>query len=160
VETATPFDATGIANRWAEAWSAKESSAWLSTYSPRAKYIDHAFQIVRIGTDSVLPSHWKIWRTAIPDFVMTVTCVYPPVQLGNGKAKVIFRTDNKGTLENDLPRKKATGKPFLFKGVVELVVDEASGLIEELEEWYSGSFELARTVQDDYNWKEDPKSSL
>ena len=87
---------------------------------------------------------------------MTVTAVYPPLQLENGKVKVIFRTDNKGTLVNDLPRKKASGKPFFFRGVVEVVVEEASGLIDELEEWYSHNFELAASL-DDYNFKEDPK---
>ena len=128
-------------------------------YAPRARYVDHAFQIVRIGRDSILPLHWQIWRTSIPDFVMTITSVYPAVQLGNGKVKVIFRTDNKGTLVNDLPRKKATGKPFLFEGVVEFVVDEASGLIEELDEWYSYNFELAGSVKEDYNLKEDPNAT-
>ena len=148
-----------IATRWAEAWSAEDSSAWVSMYSPRAKYIDHAFQIVRAGTDTIIPAHWRIWRTAIPDFVMTVTAEYPPIQLGNGKVKIIFKTDNEGTFKNDLPSKKATGKPFLFKGVVEFVVDEASGLIDVVEEWYSYNFELAKSVEADYNLKEDPDRS-
>ena len=90
---------------------------------------------------------------------MTVTSVYPAVQLGDGKVKIIFKTDNEGTLSNDLPRKKASGKPFLFKGVVEFVVDEASGLIEEVEEWYCSNFESARNVEEDYNLKEDSSSS-
>ncbi|KAJ9611971.1 hypothetical protein H2200_003566 [Cladophialophora chaetospira] len=153
------FDAAGLADRWAEGWSSDDSSPWLSLYSPRMKYTDHAFQIVRIGTDSTLPTHWKIWRTAIPDFRMTITSVYPVLQLGNGRLKVIFKTDNAGTFENDLPRTKASGKPFLFKGVVEFVLDEASGLIDEVEEWYCSNFQLARSVEQDYNLKEDPASS-
>ena len=75
--------------------------------------------------------------------------------MGNGRVKVIFRTDNKGTLLKDLPRKKATGNPFLFKGVVEVVVDKATGLIHELDEWYCSNFERATSVEDSYNWKQD-----
>ena len=86
---------------------------------------------------------------------MTATDVYPALPLGNGKVKVIFKTDNQGTLSNDLPRKKATGKEFLFKGLVEFIVDEESGLIEVVEEWYCSNFELARSVEQDYNLKED-----
>ena len=90
---------------------------------------------------------------------MTITAVYPTMQLPEGKVKFAFRTDNAGTLENDLPRKKATGKPFNFKGVVEFIVDEASGLVEQVEEWYCSNFELARSVEEDYNLKEDAKQS-
>jgi hypothetical protein len=71
--------------------------------------------------------------------------------------KIIFKTDNAGTLMNDLPRTKATGKPFLFKGIVEFVVDEATGLIEEVEEWYCSNFQLAESVDKDYNLKKDAK---
>lgn len=90
---------------------------------------------------------------------MTVTSVYPVLPLGGGKLKVIFMTDNKGTMEKDLPSRKATGKPFLFKGVVEFVVDEKSGLIEEVEEWYCSNFERARSVEQDYNLRADSAST-
>ncbi len=90
---------------------------------------------------------------------MTATHVYPALPLDNGKVKVIFKTDNEGTLSNDLPRKKATGKEFLFKGVVEFIVDEESGLIEEVEEWYCFNFELASSVEQHYNLKEDPEAN-
>jgi hypothetical protein len=152
-------NAEALANKWAEGWSGSSPEPWLAMYSARARYIDHAFQIVRIGNKTTLASHWHIWRKAHPDFKLTVTTVYPPLVVGNGKVKVIFRTDNKGTFQEDLPSKKATGNAFLFKGVVEFVVDEKTGLIEELDEWYSHFFERSMSPED-YNRKEDSLSAL
>lgn len=154
----TSIDTEALVKQWAAGWSSKDPQPWLSMYSSRCKYIDHAFQIVRIGSKETLPSHFDIWRTAHPDFKMTATTIYPPVKEAEGKVKVIFRTDNEGTFENDLPRgRKATGKPFLFKGVVELVIDEKSGLIEVVDEWYSTNFERFTSVEKEYNSKEDPQ---
>jgi len=54
---------------------------------------------------------------------------------GKGKAASL-RTINRGTLEKDLPSKKASGKSFVFQGVVDFTVDD-DGLIDSVNEWYT-----------------------
>ena len=68
-----------------------------------------------------------------------------------------------GTFVNDLPSKKASGKPWVFRACVDLVVNLNDGLIEDVEEWYSYNFERSTSVSD-YHSKVDesvaPSSSL
>ena len=52
-----------------------------------------------------------------------------------------IRTANRGTFQNDLPRKKASGKKFEFMGVVDLVIDEQDELAERVDEWYPWEFD-------------------
>jgi hypothetical protein len=134
-----------IPHRWAAAWSAKDPSSWLALYSRTATYIDHSFFIRRTGT-SILKRHFEIWRHSIPDFTMKVEREMPSTR-EDGKQVLSFRTINKGTLLNDLPSKKASGKKFSFSGVVVLTVDE-SGLIEQVNEWYSWNFDNSKDVQE------------
>ena len=65
-----------------------------------------------------------------------------------------MRTKNMGTFVNDLPRKKASGKPWVFRACVDLVVNLKDGLIEDVEEWYAHNFERSMSVSD-YNLKVD-----
>lgn len=65
-----------------------------------------------------------------------------PVFSKDGKEIHSFRTVNRGTLLNDLPSKKASGKVFSFSGTVDFVVD--AGLIEEVNEWYSWDFDNSK----------------
>lgn len=137
-----------IAHRWTAAWSTPpDEAAWLSLYHPTAVYIDHAFQIRRAGT-SMLARHFHIWRTSMPDFVTEVTHLTTesptsstqPV-LPEGKYRCSFRTLNSGTFLHDLPSRKATGKKFSFQAVVDLIVREEDGLIEEVNEYYTSTFD-------------------
>jgi hypothetical protein len=56
-----------------------------------------------------------------------------------------IRTINKGTSVNDLPSKKASGKKFVFRGVVDFQVN-GEGLIKSVEEWYSWDFGEGKDV--------------
>jgi hypothetical protein len=88
-----------------------------------------------------LKRHFEIWKHSIPDFTMEVESEMP-VSSRDGKQIHSFRTINKGTLVNDLPSKKASGKAFSFSGKVDFVV--SNGLIEEVNEWYSWNFDNSR----------------
>lgn len=131
-----------IAYKWAAAWGADTPTAWLALYAPNAIYIDHAFQIRRSG-DTILKRHWEIWRRSIPHFVMDIE----RIDFTDRPNAISIRTVNKGKLENDLPSKKASGKPFVFRGVVDFVVND-EGLIESLEEWYTWDFGEGKDVKD------------
>lgn len=58
---------------------------------------------------------------------------------GQGLVRCSFRTINKGTWKNDLHVHKASGKAFVFVGVIEMVIERESGLVRELEEWYTNN---------------------
>lgn len=71
-----------------------------------------------------------------------------PASSKDGKQNCSFRIINKGTLIHDLPSKKASGKKFSFSGAVDLIIDGESGLIEEVNEWYSWSFDNSKDVSE------------
>ena len=74
---------------------------------------------------------------------------------GEGKKGVVrcsFRTINKGTWKEDLLVHKASGKRFVFVGVIDLVVEKESGLIRGLEEWYTNNrFDTMEEGEAGYN---------
>ena len=146
-----------IVTKWVEVWSSQplDPDAWVSLYAPRAKYTDHAFQLVRIGHET-LRSHFHIWRHVNPDFFMEIDEKVPVTAepLSDQRVRYSIRTHNKGTFVEDLPRRKASGKKFNFRGVVDLVVN-GDGLIEEVEEWYCSNFDDSNGVGE-YNTKADP----
>ena len=145
---ASPEQLKSIAVRWTAAWGGSNAADWVALYAPTATYIDHAFQIRRTGS-AVLTCHWEIWRTSIPDFVMEVEHFHVPQKDAavDGAESPTFsiRTINKGTFLNDLPSKKASGKKFVFRGVVDFKVNQ-EGLIENIEEWYSWDFGQGKDV--------------
>lgn len=57
----------------------------------------------------------------------------------------------------DLPTKKASGAPFAFVGVVDLLINVQEGVIDEVEEWYGFNFERVKSVAD-YNTRADDDS--
>ena len=63
----------------------------------------------------------------------------------NGKTVEViranFRTINKGTFEGrDLPNgRKPSGKKFVFVGIVDMIVERETGLIVQLDEWYTNN---------------------
>jgi hypothetical protein len=133
------MDIKTMPERWVAAWSTDDSGPWVAMYKPNGTYIDHAFQIRRSG-HKTLQRHHDLWRTANPDFVMTLVPGSPiwwssdtNEETGNGSCS--FRTINEGTFKNDLHRFKASGKKFEFRGVIDIVIE--GGLIKELNEWYS-----------------------
>jgi len=134
---------------WASAWGGSGPADWVALYTPNATYTDHAFQIRRTGT-ALLERHWHIWRTAIPDFVMEIERFNIPMEVKPDVENMLtfsVRTINRGTLLRDLPSKKASGKEFVFRGVVDFKVN-GDGLIENIEEWYTWDFGEGRDVKD------------
>jgi hypothetical protein len=109
----------------------------LALYSPNGTYIDYAFQSRR-SVPELLKRHWGIWRKSNPDFVMEVERFDPPPnRLKEGETTSFsIRTINKGTFSNDLPSKKASGKYFIFRAVVDFRINR-EGLIETIDEWYT-----------------------
>ncbi|EXJ66455.1 uncharacterized protein A1O5_10607 [Cladophialophora psammophila CBS 110553] len=154
----TPSRGLSIIDRWIDAWNRNDPAAWIALYSLSAKYTDHAYQIIRIGP-STLKEHWTIWRTAHPDFVIQIESSWPYEELPGGRCRYSIRTANRGTFINDLPRSKATGKPFWFRGCVNIVVNLSTGLIEEVEEWYCPNLERT-TALTDYHRKADGELKL
>jgi hypothetical protein len=67
-----------------------------------------------------------------------------------------IRTINKGTLLNDLPSKRASGKKFIFRGVVDFKVNN-EGLIENIEEWYTWDFGEGADVSGYHTLPHSPK---
>ena len=86
---------------------------------------------------------------------MTLESEIPPVEVGDGRILYSVRTINRGTFEKDLPNKKASGREFDFRGVVDLYVDGETGLIEEVREWYSWAFDQGKNVSE-YNVRGEP----
>lgn len=132
------MDVKTIPERWVAAWSSTDrQQEWVSLYTPDGTYVDHAFLIRRSG-HKVLARHHDLWRTANPDFVMTIASDMPiwwDVDEKTGNGKCSFRTINKGTFKNDLLAHKATGKQFEFRGVIDMVFE--GGKIKRLDEWYT-----------------------
>ncbi|KAK3657511.1 hypothetical protein LTR56_002285 [Elasticomyces elasticus] len=134
--------------KWAAAWSQTSPQIWTSLYTPSATYTDYAFGFIRRG-HAGLKSHFEIWRTAHPDFLMTVTEAWPGIDLGDGLVKYSIRTSNQGTFTNDLPTLKASGKKFDFYAVVDLVVRSEDGLVVKVEEWYHRQIDYEKLLERD-----------
>lgn len=139
----TPND---LPTQWANAWSQPNTQPWTALYAPSATYTDHAFRITRTGHD-LLARHHKIWRTANPDFTLTVDTTRPVWWNGDDarqNGRYSFRTVNRGTFEKDLPSRKASGRKWEFSAVVDLVVK--SGLVVKVDEWYTVEFDRSVPV--------------
>ncbi|KAI8716012.1 hypothetical protein NCS52_01110500 [Fusarium sp. LHS14.1] len=147
-----PDKARLIISRWTDGWSASNQSDWVKLHAHDVVYTDHAFQISRTGHDG-LKSHSEIWKGSIPDFAVKEEHIWLEEPLPNDKSRVVFRTVNTGVFVNDLPGIKATGRPFWFPGVVELIVRNEDGLIEKIEEWYTFKFHSVASI-DEYDHRD------
>ncbi|RSL47663.1 hypothetical protein CEP54_013284 [Fusarium duplospermum] len=127
-----------IISRWTGGWSVSDQSDWVKLHTQDVVYTDHAFQMSRTDHDG-LKSHTEIWKGSIPDFVVKEEHIWLEESLSGNKSRLLFKTVNTGTFVNDLPGIKATGRPFWFPGVVELIVHNEDELIEKIEEWYTFS---------------------
>ena len=135
-------------SKWTSAWSQTDPSIWTSIYTPEATYTDYAFGFIRCGKAG-LEDHFKIWRTAHPDFRVSIVEAWPGLDLGEGLVKYSVRTMNVGTFTNDLPTIKASGKTFEFYAAVDLVVRVEDGLIVRVDEWYHRQFDAPALVERD-----------
>ena len=90
---------------------------------------------------------------------MEVLSWWPEEKLPDDRVRISFRTINTGTFVKDLPTKKASGAPFAFLGVVDLVINVHDGVIDDVNEWYPFNFELTKSVTD-YNIRGDDGTGL
>jgi hypothetical protein len=146
-----------VPEKWAQAWSVNPPNeaaaiAWQQLYSDNAMYTDHAFQIVRQGP-LTLRKHFEIWRTAMPDFEMSIADTMPSEKLPDGRVRYSIRTHNSGTFTGKFTRREPSGNKFYFRGVVDLVVNK-DDLIDSIEEWYCSNFD-ATNGQQEFNFRND-----
>ena len=144
----SPASAHSLGSKWTTAWSQTDPAVWLDVYAGEATYTDYAFGFIRRGKAG-LAEHFKLWRTAHPDFRATVVEAWPGLNLGGGFVKYSIRTRNVGTFTNDLPSLKASGREFEFYAVVDFVVRLEDGLIVKVEEWYHRQFDTPALVERD-----------
>lgn len=152
-----------VPEKWVEAWSTypaddAASFAWQNLYSDKARYTDHAFQIVREGPQT-LRQHFRIWRTAMPDFKMEIAEAFPEETLSDGRKRYSIRTHNTGTFTGTFPRREPSGKKFYFRGVVDLVVGQ-DGLIDDVEEWYCFNFDATKGLHEFHFRSDDGRENI
>ena len=92
-----------------------------------------------------MSQHHRIWLSAHPDFELVIDDSRPILWQednvdGAAVVRANFRTINKGTFTGDLPNgRKGTGKRFVFVGIIDMVIEKTSGLIVQLDEWYTNN---------------------
>ena len=135
-----------VAQKWVANWNQRDPAVFASIYKPTTGlYVDHAFLIRRSGR-ATLEKHFNIWIGAHPDFSMAIVRMDPEEAVARGAMgeelkRISIRTVNRGTFQNDLPRRKASGKKFEFMGAVDLLLDEKDGLIVRVDEYYTWEFD-------------------
>ncbi|KAL8388780.1 hypothetical protein RB599_010104 [Gaeumannomyces hyphopodioides] len=131
-----------------EVWTAKarnfpsyHPNPFLNLFTDDAVYVDHGAQIQ--VPRPYLEAHHRNWRRSHADFEIKVDPSYPffwrDVDETAGNARVSFRHRNRGVFVVDLPRRKATGKPWEYLGVTDLVIE--GGKIARAEDWLRIPFE-------------------
>jgi hypothetical protein len=132
-----------IPDLFSAGWSSTDSTPFLKLFSDAedVTLTDHGAQIV--VPRSHLHGHHQNWRHCHADFEVKVDHQFPvfwiDVDEAKGNAKVSFRTSNRGVFVNDLPRRKASGKPFHFTAVIDLIIE--GGKIVKADEWLRIPFE-------------------
>ncbi|WP_290061318.1 nuclear transport factor 2 family protein [Amycolatopsis solani] len=120
--TTTPTD---IARQWADAWSAPTPEDFVGLYAEDGEYFDVTFGVRRRGHD-LIAAHHRLWRAAVPDFVMSVEDVHA------GDGFVTVEVTGRGTFSGDDlggGKMKATGKPFSGRSAAVLVLDRALKIV-------------------------------
>jgi len=63
------MDVVAVAEKFCAGWTSLDAEAFSVLFAPEGYYTDVAFGIMRRGQDQVREHH-RIWRTAVPEFVM------------------------------------------------------------------------------------------
>ncbi|GAB7003286.1 hypothetical protein JCM18899A_07570 [Nocardioides sp. AN3] len=120
--TTTPTD---IARQWADAWSAPTPESFVDLYAEDGEYFDVTFGVRRRGHD-LIATHHRLWRAAVPDFVMSVDYAH------TGDGLVVVEVTGRGTFSGDDlggGKMKATGKAFSGRSAAVLVLDQELKII-------------------------------
>ncbi|KAH9237497.1 hypothetical protein K456DRAFT_1829603 [Colletotrichum gloeosporioides 23] len=116
-------DLKNLPEIYCRAWASRDPTALLALFAPDSVMTDHGAQIH--VPFAFLERHHKHWNGAHDDFAVWLD--------------PHFRTVNKGVFVNDLGRRKATGLPFQYSGVIDLKLRE--GKIVQADEWLRVPFE-------------------
>jgi hypothetical protein len=119
------MDLVAVAQKFCAGWTSPDAEAFSMLFAPEGHYTDIAFGITRRGREQVREHH-RIWRTAIPEFVMLNEHAY-----GSGST-VIVKTVCYGTFSGgDLggAKLKATFKPFRARAISVLELNEQSQIL-------------------------------
>ncbi|OBR09794.1 hypothetical protein CH63R_05486 [Colletotrichum higginsianum IMI 349063] len=138
----TPKDLPEI---YCRAWAARDPSPLLALFAPDAVMTDHGAQIH--VPYAFLERHHRHWNGAHKDFEVYLDPRYPVYWgaetdaggSGGNNGYCSFRTVNRGVFVNDLGRRKATGLPFEYSGVIDLKLRD--GKIVQADEWLRVPFE-------------------
>ncbi|KAF6815652.1 hypothetical protein CPLU01_14080 [Colletotrichum plurivorum] len=125
---------------YCRAWASRNPAELLNLFTEDSVMTDHGAQIH--VPFAFLERHHKHWNGAHDNFEVWLDKQYPVYwaemdDKGNGYCS--FRTVNKGVFVNDLGRRKATGLPFQYSGVIDLKLRE--GKIAQADEWLRVPFE-------------------
>ncbi|KAL2873208.1 hypothetical protein SGCOL_011635 [Colletotrichum sp. CLE4] len=135
-----PKDLESLPTIYCHAWAARDPSPLLALFTPDSFMTDHGAQIH--VPFAFLERHHKHWNGAHKDFEVYLDKQYPVYWAemdDNGNGYCSFRTINKGVFVNDLGRRKATGLPFEYSGVIDLKLK--GGKIAQADEWLRVPFE-------------------
>ena len=119
------MDVVAVAEKFCAGWTSLDSEAFSMLFAPEGSYTDIAFGITRRGRDKVREHH-RIWRTAVPVFVMLKEHAY-----GSGST-VIVKTVCYGTFSGgDLGGGKlnATFKSFRARAISVLELNEQAEIL-------------------------------
>ncbi|EFQ36846.1 uncharacterized protein GLRG_11985, partial [Colletotrichum graminicola M1.001] len=134
-------DLQDLPKAYCRAWASCDPAPLLALFAKDAVMTDHGAQIN--VPFAFLERHHKHWNGAHKDFEVYLDPKYPVywanTDCGEGEGYCSFRTVNRGVFVNDLGRRKATGLPFEYSGVIDLKLKD--GKIVQADEWLRVPFE-------------------
>ncbi|GKT42923.1 uncharacterized protein ColSpa_03104 [Colletotrichum spaethianum] len=138
--TAVPQNLKDLPEVYCRAWASRDPAPLLALFTEDSVMTDHGAQIHT--PYAFLDLHHKHWNGAHKDFEVYLDTQYPVYWAemdADGNGYCSFRTVNKGVFVNDLGRRKATGLPFQYSGVIDLKLK--GGKIVQADEWLRVPFE-------------------
>lgn len=125
----------------------RPGEGWIDLHSKSVVYNDHAFRVQRKGHAGIA-EHVQTWKTANPDFKMKVTDVWPELKK-DGKRRLTFEINGTGTFSGDLAAVlKPSNKAFGYQGRIDFTIDDKTGLIETIDEYYPFHFDSGKSIED------------
>jgi ketosteroid isomerase-like protein len=109
-----------VADNFCAGWTSADSEAFSMLFAPDGYYIDIAFGVKRQGRD-LIQQHHKLWRTALPEFVMVKEDAYESGSVVTVKT-VCYGKFSGGDLGGG--KLKATGKSFRARAISVVELDE------------------------------------
>lgn len=109
-----------VADKFCAGWTSMDAAAFSELFAPDGYYIDIAFGVKRQGRN-LIQDHHKLWRTAIPEFVMLNEESYEAGLVVTVKT-VCYGKFSGGDLGGG--KLKATGKSFRARAISVLELND------------------------------------